>query len=157
MYAIPRGIIAMLSPLPKLFDCGPSDVKFVFPDPDRTSPMLRHMKKIGKVLVHKFKNSNVWSSRKTSYLKYAAVESADGEPLLKAHLQAERLTRCIRLQGPPTADKPLDEVTHKKQHKQVTNNTSTKNKHKRRPGVVKTRLQRGSSSMQQWQRTRPPG
>ena len=145
----------MLSPVPKLLDCGPSDVKFVFPEADRTSPMLRHIKKIGKLLVHKFKSSNVWSNRKTSYLKYAAVESAEGEPLLKAYLQAQRLTQCMP--SPPTADKPLDEVTHKKQHKQVTNNTSTKNKHKRRPGVVKTRLQRGSSSMQQWQRTRPPG
>ena len=147
----------MLSPVPKLLDCGPSDVKFVFPEADRTSPMLRHIKKIGKLLVHKFKSSNVWSSRKTSYLKYAAVESAEGEPLLKAYLQAQRLTQCMP--SPPTADKPLDEVTHKnykKQHKQVTK-TQAQNKHKRRPGVVKTRLQRGSSSMQQWQRTRPPG
>ena len=111
----------MLSPVPKLLDCGPSDVKFVFPEADRTSPMLRHIKKIGKLLVHKFKSSNVLSSRKTSYLKYAAVESAEGEPLLKAYLQAQRLTQCMP--SPPTADKPLDEVTHKNyktQHKQVT-------------------------------------
>ena len=128
MYAISRGIIAMLSPVPKLLDCGPSDVKFVFPEADRTSPMLRHIKKIGKLLVHKFKSSNVWSSRKTSYLKYAAVESAEGEPLLKAYLQAQRLTQCMP--SPPTADKPLDEVTHTNYRKNNTNkspqNTSTK-------------------------------
>lgn len=149
----------MLSPVPKLLDCGPSDVKFVFPEADRTSPMLRHIKKIGKLLVHKFKSSNVWSSRKTSYLKYAAVESAEGEPLLKAYLQAQRLTQCMP--SPPTADKPLDEVTHKNTKKTAqTSHQKHKHKtskHKRRPGVVKTRLQRGSSSMQQWQRTRPPG
>lgn len=71
--------------------------------------LIRQVKNIGKLLLHKVRSSPMWESRRDSYLKRAPVEAADGGSLLEEHWKVIRLSTAIAPTETEAAEKLMDD------------------------------------------------
>lgn len=86
-----RGIVCMVSPIPKHHGSSIGDVKYLFPDDGRSSMLGRHVGKMGRLVQAKVRGSTYFKMKKEAFLPKAGFEAQHGQALLDAHVAAESL------------------------------------------------------------------